>query len=133
MWFSTWFRSLRKSAGFSAVVISVLALGIGANTALFSVIDKVLLHPFPFRSLDRLVEITGLTTSGKKTGNAPLEMDFFANHVHALEQIAVWRWQNLILTGVARPDSIFSVGVSQNLFDIFRVPPPPRRTMAARA
>src|SRR5712692_8689372 len=113
MMFPTTLRSLRKSAGFSAVVILVLALGIGANTALFSVIDKVVLHPFPFRSLDRLVEITGLTTSGKKTGNAPLEMDFFANHVHALEQIATWRWQNLVLSGVDNADSIFALEVSE--------------------
>src|SRR5258708_1942798 len=131
MWFSTLFRSLRKSAGFSVVVISVLALGIGANTALFSVIDKVLLHPFPFRSLDRLVEITGLTASGKRTGNAPVEMDFFANHVHALEQTAVWRWQNLVLTGVDSADSIFAVEVSQNLFDMLGVPPVHGRTLLA--
>src|SRR5258708_36879982 len=107
------FRSLRKSAGFSAVVISVLALGIGANTALFSVIDKVLLHPFPFRSLNRLVEINGLTTSGKKTGNAPVEMDFFAKHVLALEQTGVWRWPNLVLTAVDSADSVFAVEDSQ--------------------
>src|SRR5258708_38853155 len=110
------FRSLRKSAGFSAVVISVLALGIGANTALFSVIDKVLLHPFPFRSLNRLVEINGLTTSGKKTGNAPVEMDFFANHVHALEKTPVWRGQSLVFTGGDSADSIFALEVSPNLF-----------------
>src|SRR5260370_28907430 len=113
MWFSTWFRSLRKSFGFSAVVISVLALGIGANTALFSIIDKVVLHPFPFRSLDRLVEITGLTTSGKKTGNAPLEMNFFASHVPALEQIATWRGQNLVLSRVDSADSTLPLQVSQ--------------------
>src|SRR5258708_6368589 len=125
------FRSLRKSAGFSAVVISVLALGIGANTARFSVIDKVLFHPFRFRSLDRLVEINGLTTSGKKTGNAPLEMDFFANNVHAFEQTAVWRWQNLVLTGVDSAESIFAVEVSQNLFDMLGVSPVHGRTLLA--
>jgi predicted permease len=125
------FRSLGRSAGFSAVVISVLALGIGANTALFSVIDKVLLHPFPFRGLDRLVEINGLTTSGRKTGNAPLEMDFFASHVHAFQQTAVWRWQSLVLTGVDSADSIFAVEVSQNLFDMLGVPPALGRTLVA--
>jgi predicted permease len=129
MLFSTSLRSLRKSAGFSVVVVSVLALGIGANTALFSIIDKVLLHPFPFRNLDRLVEINGLTAGGKKTGNAPLEMDFFATHVHAFEQNAIWRWQNLVLTGVDSADSIFALEVSEHLFDMLGVPPALGRTL----
>jgi putative ABC transport system permease protein len=126
-----WFRSLRKSVGFSGVVVSVLALGIGANTALFSIIDKVLLHPFPFRSLDRLVEIDGLTAGGKKTGNAPVEMDFFAQHVHAFEQTAIWKWQSLVLTGVDSAESIFALEVSQNLFNILGVPPALGRTLLA--
>ncbi len=131
MLFRRSFRSLRKSAGFSAVVISVLALGIGANTALFGIIDKILLHPFPFRNLDRMVEITGLTTSGKKTGNAPVEMDFFAGHVHAFAQTAIWRWQKLVLTGVDNPDSVFALEVSPNLFDMLGVPASRGRTLLA--
>jgi predicted permease len=130
--FWTSLRSLRKSAGFSVVVVSVLALGIGANTALFSIIDKVLLHPFPFRNLDRLVEINGLSASGKKTGNAPVEMDFFATHVHSFEQAAIWRWQNLVLTGVDSADSIFALEVSEHLFDLLGVPPALGRTLLAR-
>jgi len=130
--FRTSLRSLRKSAGFSFVVISVLALGIGANTALFSIIDKVLLHPFPFRNLDRLVEINGLSASGKKTGNAPVEMDFFASHVHSFEQAAIWRWQNLVLTGVDSADSIFALEVSEHMFDMLGVPPALGRTLLPR-
>lgn len=125
-------HSLRKSAGFSFVVISVLALGIGANTALFSIIDKVLLHPFPFRNLDGLVEINGLSASGKRTGNAPVEMDFFATHVHSFEQAAIWRWQNLVLTGVDSADSIFALEVSEHVFDLLGVPPALGRTLLAR-
>jgi len=122
MFFRTSVRSLRKSAGFSAVVVAVLALGIGANTALFSIIDKVLLHPFPFRNLDRMVEIAGL---------APEEMDFFATHVHSLEQTATWRWQSLALTGVDSAESIFALEVSENLFDMLGVPPALGRTLLA--
>jgi predicted permease len=129
--FRTSLRSLRKSAGFSAVVISVLALGIGANTALFSIIDKVLLHPFPFRNLDRLVEVNGLSAGGKKTGNAPVEMNFFATHVRSFDQIAIWRWQNLVLTGVDSADSIFALEVSEHLFDMLGVPPALGRTLMA--
>src|SRR5437667_5724283 len=124
-------RSLGKNAGFSGIVISVLALGIGANTALFSIIDKVLLHPFPFRCLDRMVEIEGLTASARKTGIAPVEIDFFARHVRAFEQTAISRWQNLVLTGVDSADSIFALEVSEHLFDILAVPSSLGRTFLA--
>src|SRR5271155_2989508 len=99
-------RSLRKNSGFSLIVVSVLALGIGVNTALFSIIDRVLLHPFPFRGLDRMVEIAALDAKGEETGEAREDINFLATHVHSLEQIAVWRWQSFVLTGVAEPDSI---------------------------
>src|SRR5882757_1889878 len=129
MWFRTSFRSLRKSAGFSAIVISVLALGIGANTGLFSIIDKVVLHPFPYRSLDRLVQMKGLTTGGgKNPGTAPAEIDFFSKHVHAFLKTAIWRFQSLVLTGVDNPDSVFALEVSENLFDMLGVPPSLGRT-----
>lgn len=59
-------RGLRRNIGFSLIVISVLALGIGANTALFSMVDRVLLHPFRFRGLHRLVEIRALDAKGQR-------------------------------------------------------------------
>jgi len=78
-------RVFRGGLGLSLVVIAVLALGIGANTALFSIIDLVLLHPLPIRGLDRLVRIEGVARSGRRTNNAAAESDFFATHVRALE------------------------------------------------
>ena len=110
------------------IVIGVLALGIGANTALFSIIDRVLLHPFPFRGLDRLVEIQGLTESGKQTGNAPMEMDFFSSHVRSFEQTAISRWQSFVLRGAENTESIFGVEVSEHLFEMLAVPPALGRT-----
>ncbi len=119
---------MRASFWSGLVVIGVLALGIGANTALFSIIDRVLLHPFPFRALDRLVAIEGLTEGGKQTGNAPVEMDFFSTHVRSFEQTAIWRWQNFVLRGADTTDSIFAVETSEHLFDILGVPPALGRT-----
>ena len=51
------FRGLRKSLGFSAVVVLTLSAGIGANTLVYSIVDGVILHPFPFPEPDRLVGI----------------------------------------------------------------------------
>src|SRR5450432_2204718 len=128
------FRSLRsgKNRGFSLIVVAVLALGIGANTALFTIVDNVLLRPFAFRGLDRLVEVTGVTAKGKETGNAPVELDFLAAHVRSLQQVAMWRWQNPVLTGVDETDSIFALEVSDSLFDSLGVAPARGRTLAAR-
>jgi putative ABC transport system permease protein len=121
-------RGLRKNIGFSLIVISVLALGIGANTAFFSIIDRVLLHPFPFRSLDRLVEIRAVDAKGQETNNKPEDMNFFATHVHSFERVEIWRWQNFVLTGVDNTDSVFALEVSQNLFDTLGVRPALGRT-----
>ena len=52
-------RTFRKTPGFTAVVILTLALGIGANAALFSVADALILRPLPFKEADRLVRVTG--------------------------------------------------------------------------
>ena len=59
-------RAMRREPGFSVVVVSTLALGIGANTAVFSVLDVVLLQPLPVRSADRLVHV--------QTDNSPLKI-----------------------------------------------------------
>lgn len=114
-------RGLRKNLGFSLIVISVLALGIGANTALFSIVDRVLLHPFPFRGLDRMVELVPLDAKGQDTNGVPDDMKFLTGHVHSFERMEIWRWQNFVLTGVDNTDSIFALEVSEHLFDTLGV------------
>ncbi len=124
-------RVLRSSPGFSLIVIAVLALGIGTNTALLSIIDRVLLHPLPVRDLDRLVHIDGMARSGRRTGNAVAESEFFAARVRAFYQTAVWKWQTLVLTGVDNPDYLPALEVSEHLFDMLGAPPQIGRTFLA--
>ena len=57
-------RGLRRNPGFSAVVVLTLALGLGANTAIFSLVNGILLEPLPYRSPERLVSITGTYPKG---------------------------------------------------------------------
>jgi predicted permease len=121
-------RVFRNSPGFALIVIFVLALGIGGNTVLFSIIDRVVVHPLPVRGLDRLVRIEGVQRSGRRTNNAAAESGFFAAHVRAFAEIAFWKWQNLALTGVENPDDLPALEVSEHLFDVLGVAPQLGRT-----
>ena len=109
-------------------MISVLALGIGANTALFSIVDRVLLHPFPFRGLDRLVEISALDAKGQDTNIVSDDMNYFAAQVRSFDRLENWRWQNFVLSGVDDTDAIFALEVTPRLFDTLGVRPALGRT-----
>jgi len=67
-------RSLAKNRGFTALAVITLTLGIGANTAVFSIVNALLLHPYPFHDLERLVLISRAgSSSGSETRVAPAE------------------------------------------------------------
>jgi len=86
-------RQLRKSPGFTALVLGTLALGIGASTAMFGVMNAILLRPLPFRDSDRLVRVLS-TRNGTVAGPSPLDVRDFAAANHTFERIVVfdaWR------------------------------------------
>ncbi len=84
---------MRRSPAFSALVIATLAIGIGANTALFSIIDRVLLHPFRYRDPQSLVDITGRSGDGKPRNITPAQFDFYQGRIPAFQEAAAWKWR----------------------------------------
>jgi hypothetical protein len=114
-------RQLNRSGGFAAVAILTLALGIGANTAIFSVIDSILLEPLPFPHQDRLVQIIGdenFTNSPKGWIRA------YQQRSHALASVSGYSLNTEFnVTNAGNAARAFGSTVSANLFETLGVRP----------
>src|ERR1700690_910477 len=122
------FRLLRRSPVFSAVVVVMLALGIGANTAVFSVVDGVLLRKLPYRDPDRLVMVWEKNPSlGASIGErVPANYTNFAEWVRqssAFEGIAGMEDANLNRTGAGEPERLSGARISPNFFQVLGIAP----------
>ena len=114
------FRMLRSNPGFTAVAVITLALGIGANTAIFSVVNAVLLQPLPFPNPEQIVLLRDDLT-GRQADNVGLSVDElrdFQERSGIFEQVsAVWP-VDANLTGSDRPERIELLAVSPNYFSL---------------
>jgi len=101
-------RQLRSSPGFTAAAVLTLALGIGANTAVFSVVNAVLLKPLPYAEPDRLVTVRSLRTRGTPTPSSLSYPDFFDLRArnHSFEHLITARDTNMVLTGSGAPQQL---------------------------
>ncbi len=118
------FRQLLKNPGFTAVAVLTLALGIGANTAIFSVINGVLLRPLQYRQPDRLVTLL-------HEGRSPVApadfLDWRAQNQSFEAMAAAEAWGGT-LAGGDRPEAVFGIRFGQGMFEILGVPPLTGRT-----
>ena len=118
-------RMLRKRPGFTAIAVLTLALGIGANTAMFSVIDAVFLQPLPFRDANRIYLVH---RAGNRFGGASISMPIFIEwqkrSVGLFEHLALFGSRgSSTLTGRGQPERIPSAGASAELFSVLNVHP----------
>jgi predicted permease len=117
-------RTLRKSPGFTTVTVLTLALGIGANTAIFSVVDAVLLRPLPYKDSAHLVWATLQNPKADMHRSAVPHPTYFAwrDQNDVFSGIAATHFGgNLTLTGAGIPERIPSMGVSANVFSVLGV------------
>jgi len=118
-------RNLLRRPAFTLIAVVTLALGIGANTAIFSAINALLLKPLPFPELDRVVAIWDKMPSR----GVPHNEVTFANYLdlkkqnQTFEQLALYRWWSPNLTGVEPPERLQGFLVTANLFDALGVKP----------
>ncbi len=119
-------RSLLKRPGFTAIALIALALGIGANTAIFSLVNAVILQPLPYQDPDRLVWVFGSNRNGGNRGSvSALDFQEFRSQNKTFDQFAASRSTILPmnLTGTGEPERLMPSAVTGNYFDVFGVRP----------
>ncbi len=124
-------RGLRRSPGFAAIAIFTLALGIGANTAIFSIIEAVLLRPLPFAQPGQLVRLYETEAApGKYPFTGPDFLDWKTQN-HTFQDMALYGWPNdLNLSGEGAPDHVRGVPTEANFFSLLGARPLLGRTWA---
>ena len=121
-------RVLRKSPGFTAVAVLVLALGIGANTAIFSVVNAVLLQPLPFDQPDHLVQLYHVPPQASFPGIplfsvSPANFLDWRSQAHSFEGMSAYGFGRYTLTGTGHPEAIRTVAASHGFFPILHAEP----------
>ena len=119
-------RGLIKRPGFTAIVLMALALGIGANTAIFSLVNAVVLQPLPFPEPDRLVWMYGnIRNGGNRASVSPLDFLDYRSQNKTFEQFAASGTLPLAvtLTGSGEPERLQASGVTGNFFQAYGVSP----------
>ena len=126
------FRVMRKSPGFTAVAVAALALGIGANTGIFSVVDKVLLQPLPYPEPDRLVKLGRKFAQGEGYSNSiPKYMAWRHNNVFSAMTMYDQSGPGLNLENGDRPQLVKGVHISADYFKVFGTSPMRGRTFTS--
>ena len=118
-------RMLRNKPGFTLVAVITLSLGIGANTAIFSVVNAVLLRPLPFKNPERLVSIYERRANSGEA-NLPISAHEFAawqQHTHSFDAITLIQPDGLTLTGKGDPAVVDVARVSTDFFAVVGIPP----------
>jgi putative ABC transport system permease protein len=122
-------RRITRSPVFSAIIILTLALGIGANSAIFSVVDTVLLRPAPYREPDRLVEVFHWYDGLKLHANVSAPgFQSYRDDAHLFETVAVTTGWGVNLTGVGDPQRLNGIRASGDFWKVLGVPPELGRT-----
>ena len=124
-------RTLRRSPGFTIAVVAALALGIGANTAIFSVVNTVLLKPWPYPDPDRLMMFLNTSPQGSGPGASPTKFNVWRQQTGAFQDVSAYRFNVVNLTGGSDAEQIAAGQVSADFFRLFGAPVIAGRTFSA--
>ncbi|HXO39518.1 MAG TPA: ABC transporter permease [Candidatus Acidoferrum sp.] len=123
-------RLLRKSPGFAVVAILTLALGMSANTVMFSVLNTVLLRPLPYPHADRLVQIweTDARRGDMHGPVSPFNFIDWRSQSQSFEQMTTYEYNSVVLTGQKAPERLSALFVTASFFNVLKVSPVKGRT-----
>jgi predicted permease len=116
-------RTLRKSPGFAVIAILTLAIGIGANTALFSVVNGVLLNPLPYPQSDRLVALYARANEFNKFSISYPNFLDWSRQNHSFSSLAAFRGETFTMTGIGAPERLDANMISATFFPLLGVNP----------
>src|SRR5207244_9345636 len=116
-------RTLAQSPGFTAVAVLTRALGIGANTAIFSAVNAVLLKPLPYRGSDRLVQIMSTGFRGVRFGVSFPDLQDLRALSQDFTGVAATTTQRYNLTGAGDPREVQAAAVTGDVFGVLQVRP----------
>ncbi len=117
------FRMLARSPGFVVVVVAILAAGIGANTAVFSVVNAVMLRPLPYKDSDRVVQIWQSGLDRVETFRHRPNFFYLRQNNQVFESITGMRGQPVYVRDIETPQEIFAAAVTTDFFSFFGVKP----------
>ncbi|MBW1885601.1 MAG: ABC transporter permease, partial [Deltaproteobacteria bacterium] len=120
-------RALRRNPGFAIVAVITLALGIGANSAIFSVVHAVVINPLPYPESERIV-ILAHNAPGAGFTNAELDASpglyhYYRDHSRTLDEIGAWRDRDATLTSHGEPENVPAASATAGIFRLLGVPP----------
>src|SRR6185503_15331216 len=124
-------RMFRQAPGFTAAAIAALMLGIGANTAIFSVVNSVLLKPLPFPDPDRIVMFLNTSPNGSNPGGAVPKFIVWREQTGVIQDAAAYRFGVMNLTGGDTPEQVPSGQVTADFFRLFGAQTAVGRTFTA--
>jgi putative ABC transport system permease protein len=112
-------RTLRKSPGFSVAALCAVALGVGANTAISSVVNAVLIAPLPYPHADRLVMFFNTSREGSRPIDWATRFDAVRQQTDFFEETLAYRLVGVNVAGDPEPEHVFSWQVSSDFFRLF--------------
>ncbi|HEV2617808.1 MAG TPA: ABC transporter permease [Candidatus Acidoferrales bacterium] len=127
-------RNLRRSPAFTVIAVLTLALGIGANTETFSMVNALILHPYNFRALDQLVKVwedRGIDEGVDSRFVAPADADDIRASANVFEGMTTYRFRSFNLRSQGTVEHILGCEVSANFFDVLSIRPAPGRVFSA--